>query len=84
MGGNVRLFALRQVRDQILPDSELEYGNNIFMDNWSANNANKVNDQMLPGPNQNDGAPRVNEQVLNSNRNGLDLINQRGQEGSVY
>ena len=45
--GNVRSFALHQIRDQILPDSELNLGGNTFRDNIGDNYCNKVNNKNL-------------------------------------
>ena len=86
VGGNVRTFELHQVRDQILPESELNLSGNTFRDNIGENYHNEVNDQNLPdlNPVQNDvnviRAGEINyqplwanEQVFNSNRNVLDL-----------
>ena len=88
MGGNVRSSALHRVRNQILPDYELSFGGTSSRDDFRNNYLNEVNDQNLPDLNlaRNDVNPigveeiiyLVNELVLNSNRNGFDLINQRG------
>ena len=50
--GNVRSFALRQVRDQILPDSELEYG------------MRQVRDRILPDSELEYGMRQVRDQIL--------------------
>ena len=93
MGGNVRSSALHRVRNQILPDYELNFGGTSSRDDFRNNYLSEVNDQNLPDLNlaQNDVNPigveeiifRVYEPVLNSNRNGLDLISQRGQRGFI-
>ena len=49
--GNVRPFALYQVRDKILPDSRLISGGNTFRDNIGNNVRNEVNNQNLPSLN---------------------------------
>ena len=51
MGGNTPSFALHQVRNQILPDSELHFGGNTARDNTNGNYCNQVNDQHLPDRN---------------------------------
>ena len=76
-----------------MPDSELNYGGNLSRDNFGNN---EVNDQNLPVLYiaRNEVNPIdfgeiiyqplwVNVQVLNSNRNGFDLISQRGQRGFI-
>ena len=47
----MRLFALHQVRDQILSNPGLISGGNTFGDNIGDNVYNKVNDQNLSGLN---------------------------------
>ena len=77
--------------------SELTFGANTSRDNVGGNLCYEVNDQNLPDLNLariDVNTVRVgeiiyqplreNEQVLNPNRNGLDLINQRGQEWFVF
>ena len=49
--GNLRLFALHQVRYQILPDPGLISGGNTFSDNIGDHVRSEVNDQNLPGLN---------------------------------
>ena len=39
---------LHQLRDQILPDSELNFSGNLSRDNFSNNYLNEVKDQNLP------------------------------------
>ena len=51
VGGNVRPFALHQVRDQILPDSGLTSGGNTSRDNIGDNVCSEVDNQNLPGCN---------------------------------
>ena len=85
-GGNVRPFALHQVRAQILPDPGLISGDNTFRDNIGDHVCSEVNDQNLPGLNPtrnniniasaeetNYQPMHANDQVFYPNRVGLDL-----------
>ena len=65
-GGNVRPFALHQVRDQILPGPGLISGSNTFRENIRDNVRSEVNNQNLHGynPIQNN-MNTVNSVVIN-------------------
>ena len=48
VGGTMKSSMLHQLRDQILPDSELNFSGNLSRDNFSNNYLNEVKDQNLP------------------------------------
>ena len=94
--GNVRSFALQQVRDQILPGPRQITDRNLPRENIYDNVGGEVNNQNLQGyyPAQNKmnivsgrtGSYQslvTNDQVFNPKGPGLDLNNQGAQGGLV-